>query len=54
MRDLVEFHTHNKYLLMAYNQSRTQELGRIVANPHAHARWIFEIIELGGETIFSQ
>lgn len=32
MRSLVEFHSTNKYLLMAYNQSRLRELGRIVAN----------------------
>jgi uncharacterized protein YbgA (DUF1722 family)/uncharacterized protein YbbK (DUF523 family) len=32
MRSLVEFHSHNKYLLMAYNQSRLRELGRVVAN----------------------
>ncbi len=32
MRDLVDFHTRNKFLLMAYNQTRYRELGRIVAN----------------------
>lgn len=32
MRDLVDFHTRNKFLLMAYNQSELKALGRIVAN----------------------
>jgi len=32
MRSLVEFHSRNKYLLMAYNQARLRELGRVVAN----------------------
>lgn len=32
MRALVEFHTRHKFLLMAYNQARLRELGRIVAN----------------------
>ena len=30
--NLVEFHSRNKYLLMAYNQSLMREMGRIVAN----------------------
>ncbi|MCS7273889.1 MAG: DUF523 and DUF1722 domain-containing protein [Candidatus Bipolaricaulota bacterium] len=29
---LVDFHTQHKFLLMAYNQARLRELGRIVAN----------------------
>jgi uncharacterized protein YbgA (DUF1722 family)/uncharacterized protein YbbK (DUF523 family) len=29
---LIEFHTNNKYLLMAYNQAQLRTLGRIVAN----------------------
>jgi uncharacterized protein YbgA (DUF1722 family) len=33
MRDLVAFHSQHKLLLMAYNQTRMRELGRIVANP---------------------
>ena len=33
MSNLVEFHTRNKFLLMAYNQKRFRELGRITANP---------------------
>ncbi|HDQ34780.1 MAG TPA: DUF1722 domain-containing protein, partial [Chloroflexi bacterium] len=30
---LVEFHSANKYLLMAYNESQLRIMGRIVANP---------------------
>ncbi len=33
MGALVEFHTRHKFLLLAYNQARLRELGRIVANP---------------------
>lgn len=33
MKDLVRFHTENKYLFMAYNQRELKELGRITANP---------------------
>lgn len=33
MRDLVTFHSRHKLLLMAYNQTKMRELGRIVANP---------------------
>jgi uncharacterized protein YbgA (DUF1722 family)/uncharacterized protein YbbK (DUF523 family) len=32
MRELVRFHSENKYLLMAYHQGELKELGRIVAN----------------------
>ncbi|MGB9941126.1 YbgA family protein [Methanosarcina sp.] len=32
MRDLVAFHSENKYLLMAYNQAELRKLGAIVAN----------------------
>ncbi len=32
IRDLVEFHTRNKLLLMAYGQTQLQRLGRIVGN----------------------
>jgi uncharacterized protein YbgA (DUF1722 family)/uncharacterized protein YbbK (DUF523 family) len=32
MKDLVAFHTENKYLLMAYNQAGLRKLGAIVAN----------------------
>jgi uncharacterized protein YbgA (DUF1722 family)/uncharacterized protein YbbK (DUF523 family) len=32
IRDLVEFHTRNKLLLMAYGQTQVQSLGRITAN----------------------
>jgi uncharacterized protein YbgA (DUF1722 family)/uncharacterized protein YbbK (DUF523 family) len=33
MKDLVEFQSEYKYLLMAYNQKELRVLGRIVANP---------------------
>lgn len=33
MASLVDFHTRHKFLLMAYNQARLRELGRVVANP---------------------
>jgi uncharacterized protein YbgA (DUF1722 family)/uncharacterized protein YbbK (DUF523 family) len=32
MNDLVTFHTENKFLLMAYNQTELKKMGRIVAN----------------------
>lgn len=32
MKDLVTFHSENKYLFMTYNQNTLRELGRIVAN----------------------
>jgi len=32
MRDLIKFHSQNKYLLMAYNQTELRNLGPIVAN----------------------
>jgi len=37
MRDLVAFHSRHKLLLMAYNQTKMRELGRIVANPDKRA-----------------
>lgn len=33
MRELVRFHSENKFLLMAYSQKNLRVLGRIVANP---------------------
>jgi len=36
MGGLVEFHSANKLLLMAYNQNRMRALGRITANPGHH------------------
>jgi len=33
IRALVDFHSRHKFLLMAYNQARLRELGRLVANP---------------------
>jgi uncharacterized protein YbgA (DUF1722 family)/uncharacterized protein YbbK (DUF523 family) len=32
INDLVKFHSHNKYLFMAYNQSQLKVAGKIVAN----------------------
>lgn len=32
MKELVKFHSDNKYLLLAYNQSQLKNLGKIVAN----------------------
>jgi uncharacterized protein YbgA (DUF1722 family)/uncharacterized protein YbbK (DUF523 family) len=32
MKDLVKFHTENKYLFMAYNQTELRKMGAIVAN----------------------
>lgn len=32
MKDLIRFHTENKYLFMAYNQAELRKLGAIVAN----------------------
>jgi uncharacterized protein YbgA (DUF1722 family) len=32
-KELVEFHSRNKFLLMAYNQNLMRKMGRIVANP---------------------
>ncbi|GGE61129.1 YbgA family protein [Priestia taiwanensis] len=32
LKKLLSFHSNNKYLFMAYNQTRLKELGRIVAN----------------------
>jgi uncharacterized protein YbbK (DUF523 family)/uncharacterized protein YbgA (DUF1722 family) len=37
MRALIEYHSNNKYLLMAYNQQLQKTLGRIVANHENHA-----------------
>lgn len=36
MRSLVQFHTENKFLLMAYNQKELKILGQIVANREQH------------------
>lgn len=32
MKDIIKFHTENKYLLMAYSQTELRKLGAIVAN----------------------
>jgi len=34
MKELVQFQSNNKFLLMAYNQEKMREMGRIVANPN--------------------
>jgi len=44
MKDLVVFHSGNKLLLMAYNQAKLKDLGKIVAN-HEH-RELDEVFEL--------
>jgi uncharacterized protein YbgA (DUF1722 family)/uncharacterized protein YbbK (DUF523 family) len=44
MNTLVQFHTDNKYLLMAYNQTQMRTLGRIVANHEGMA--IEDVLEL--------
>ncbi|MHB9034533.1 MAG: YbgA family protein [Anaerolineae bacterium] len=36
MRELVRFHTEQKLLLMAYNQTAFKRLGHIIANPEKH------------------
>lgn len=43
MSELVKFHSENKYLLMAYNQTQLKNLGRIVGNHDKKS--IEEIIE---------
>ena len=46
MRDLVEYHARNKFLLMAYHQKEMRVLGRIVANPEKKGvRAVFEEYE---------
>ena len=32
LKNLITFHTNNKYLLMAYNQENVRKMGRIIAN----------------------
>lgn len=43
MSDLVNFHTNNKYLLMAHDQEKLKNLGNIVANHHNNK--IKEVLE---------
>jgi len=46
MKDLVEYHARNKFLLMAYHQKEMRVLGRIVANPEKKkVRAVFEEYE---------
>jgi uncharacterized protein YbgA (DUF1722 family)/uncharacterized protein YbbK (DUF523 family) len=47
--ELVTFHSRNKYLIMAYNQERMRELGRIAAN-HDKKPWP-EVIANYGEKL---
>ncbi len=37
MRDLVDFHSDSKFLLMAYNQVELKAMGKLVANPEKRA-----------------
>lgn len=47
MKDLVEYHARNKFLLMAYHQKEMRILGRIVANPEKKkVRAVFEEYEV--------
>ena len=43
MKELVKFHSDHKYLLLAYNQSQSKILGKLVANHEKKA--IKEIME---------
>jgi uncharacterized protein YbgA (DUF1722 family) len=36
MRNLVDFHSKNKYMFMTYSQVKLKVLGRIVSNPEKH------------------
>ncbi len=47
MRDLVEFHSDNKFLLMAYSQTGLKTMGNLVANPQK--RGPAEVIEEYGQ-----
>ena len=47
MKDLVKFHSENKFLLMAYNQKEMRNLGRIVGN---HEKKPFEQVVQEYET----
>ncbi len=48
MSELVRFHAENKLLLMAYNQTKMRELGRLVANGERETREL-AVIESYGE-----
>jgi uncharacterized protein YbgA (DUF1722 family)/uncharacterized protein YbbK (DUF523 family) len=48
---LVDFHTRNKYLLMAFNQSRMRELGRVVANHRDFGKSAEAVIARYGEDL---
>ena len=43
MKDLINFHTENKFLLMSYNQAEMKAMGNIAANPDQKP--ISELIE---------
>ncbi len=49
LKPLVDFHSENKYLMMAYNQSALKKLGGIVANHEIRA--LEAVVEAYGETL---
>jgi uncharacterized protein YbgA (DUF1722 family)/uncharacterized protein YbbK (DUF523 family) len=49
IRGLVDFHTRNKFMLMAFSQTRMRELGRIVANHRDFGKSPEAVIERYGE-----
>jgi uncharacterized protein YbgA (DUF1722 family)/uncharacterized protein YbbK (DUF523 family) len=49
MKALIDFHSKNKYLLMAYHQMRQRELGKIVAN-HENKK-VNDVIHSYGELL---
>lgn len=55
MKDLVDFHSGNKLLLMAYNQAKLKDLGKIVANhEHKTVDRVFELYRDGLGQAFSK
>jgi uncharacterized protein YbgA (DUF1722 family)/uncharacterized protein YbbK (DUF523 family) len=49
MRDLVAFHSRNKFVLMAYNQTAMRTMGRLVANPDKLA--VEQVYDLYGQEL---
>ncbi len=49
MDSLVKFHTENKFLIMAYNESSMRKLGKIAANHEK--KDIAEVLSLYGQTL---
>lgn len=45
MRDLIEFHTRYKYLLKTFNEEKTKQLGKILADPVLSLREKKELYE---------